>query len=156
MTYRHAGAQPVYAPNSYGGPQADPSQGAAELVGRGGRDRPLRLRAACRRRRLRPAGTLYRDVMTPTDREHLVANIVAHASAGVSGGVQERVVAYWTDVDAELGARVAAGLGLGNAPHIPHPGIRPHKSAYLHPGAGKRVVLCPTTNACRNGNIGAP
>src|SRR4051794_38236039 len=25
MTYRHAGAQPVYAPNSYGGPVADPS-----------------------------------------------------------------------------------------------------------------------------------
>jgi catalase len=24
MTYRHAGDQPVYAPNSYGGPQADP------------------------------------------------------------------------------------------------------------------------------------
>src|SRR3982074_3001581 len=26
MTYRHAGTQPVYAPNSYGGPQADPSK----------------------------------------------------------------------------------------------------------------------------------
>src|SRR6202165_5556441 len=28
MTYRHAGAQPVYAPNSYGGPRADPQNGA--------------------------------------------------------------------------------------------------------------------------------
>jgi hypothetical protein len=28
MTYRHAGAQPVYAPNSYDGPQADPTRGA--------------------------------------------------------------------------------------------------------------------------------
>src|SRR6201990_2658959 len=28
MTYRHSGAQPVYAPNSYGGPAADPPQGA--------------------------------------------------------------------------------------------------------------------------------
>src|SRR3954454_8681422 len=25
MTYRHAGAQPMYAPNGYGGPKADPS-----------------------------------------------------------------------------------------------------------------------------------
>jgi catalase len=28
MTYHHAGAQPVYAPNSHGGPQADPQRGA--------------------------------------------------------------------------------------------------------------------------------
>jgi catalase len=28
--------------------------------------------------------------------------------------MQERVVAYWTAVDDELGARVASGLGTGN------------------------------------------
>ena len=28
MTYRHAGDQPVYAPNSFGGPQADPDNGS--------------------------------------------------------------------------------------------------------------------------------
>jgi hypothetical protein len=28
MTYHHAGNQPIYAPNSYGGPQADPRLGA--------------------------------------------------------------------------------------------------------------------------------
>ena len=28
MTYHHAGAQPVYARNSYGGPEADPQRGA--------------------------------------------------------------------------------------------------------------------------------
>ena len=27
MTYHHAGDQPVYAPNSYGGPAADPASG---------------------------------------------------------------------------------------------------------------------------------
>jgi catalase len=56
------------------------------------------------------AGTLYRDVMDDTERDHLVENVVGHASAGVSREVQERVVAYWTQVDSELGARVAAGL----------------------------------------------
>jgi catalase len=60
-------------------------------------------------------GTLYRDVMDATDREHLVTNIVAHASAGVSAAVQARVIAYWTSVDAGLGARVASGLGYGEA-----------------------------------------
>jgi catalase len=53
--------------------------------------------------------------MTPTDREHLVTNIVAHASDGVSADVQARVIEYWTNVDGELGARVAAGLGHGTA-----------------------------------------
>jgi catalase len=48
--------------------------------------------------------------MTDGDRDHLVSNIVAHASAGVSEAVQQRVVAYWTGVAPELGTRVAAGL----------------------------------------------
>src|SRR5450631_3893138 len=29
MTYRHSGAQPVYAPNSFGGPEADPERAGA-------------------------------------------------------------------------------------------------------------------------------
>jgi catalase len=48
--------------------------------------------------------------MRQADRDHLVTNIVAHASDGASADVQTRVVDYWTNVDAELGARVAAGL----------------------------------------------
>ena len=55
------------------------------------------------------------DDLTAYDREHLVTNIVAHASDGVSADVQARVITYWTNVDAELGSRVAAGLGYGNA-----------------------------------------
>ena len=50
--------------------------------------------------------------MTDADRDHLVSNIVAHAGAGVSEAVQQRVVAYWTNVAPELGTRVAVGLGV--------------------------------------------
>jgi catalase len=46
----------------------------------------------------------------PGDRDHLVENIVAHASDGVSPEGQKRVVTYWTNVDPTLGAKVAAGL----------------------------------------------
>ncbi|MCW3065774.1 MAG: catalase [Solirubrobacterales bacterium] len=110
MTYRHAGAQPIYAPNSYGGPKADPSKElptwsveAAEMG-----------RYAYENHRddddFIQAGTLYRYVMKDADREHLATNIVAHASDGVTAVVQERVIRYWTNVDPDLGARVAAGL----------------------------------------------
>ena len=58
------------------------------------------------------AGTLVRAVMTDTDREHLVTNIIGHAgSEEVSADMQQRVIAYWTNIDADLGARVAAGGG---------------------------------------------
>ncbi len=58
-------------------------------------------------------GTLYRQVMTPTDRDHLAGNIVWHLSQGVERFIQERAVTdYWAKVDPDLGARVAHGLGL--------------------------------------------
>jgi catalase len=115
MTYRHAGSQPVYSPNSYGGPRADPSK---ELPGwwvdAGEMGRYEYQPHADDDDFIQPRN-LYRDVMDDTDREHLVTNIVAHASAGVTAAVQERVIGYWTNVDAELGARVAAGLGYGES-----------------------------------------
>jgi catalase len=118
MTFRHAGSQPVYAPNSYGGPQADPSKEppvwwveAAEIG-----------RYAYDLHRddddFGQAGALYRDVMNATDRDNLVTNIVAHASAGVSAPVQGRVIDYWTSVDRDLGAAVAAGLGFSEAARV--------------------------------------
>ena len=116
MTYRHAGAQPVYAPNSHGGPQADPAQGAADLVGRG-RPRSAATPTSSTPRTTTsasPARSTARSWTTP-DRDHLADNIVGHASDGVSADVQQRVIAYWTQVDPQLGARVAAGLGYGNA-----------------------------------------
>ena len=41
--------------------------------------------------------------MSDTDRDHLVDNIVGHASDEVTTEMQERVVAYWSSVDAEPG-----------------------------------------------------
>jgi catalase len=115
MTLRHSGAQPVYAPNSYGGPVADP---AKELPtwwvepGEIGRYDQTKHRDDDDFAQPR---ALYRDVMDDTDRDHLVGNIVAHASDHVSTDVQRRVVEYWTNVAPELGARVAAGLGFGES-----------------------------------------
>jgi catalase len=111
MTYRNPGAQPVYAPNSYGGPRADPGvEPPTWMVEAGelGRYEPVK---HAEDDDFGQAGTLVRDIMSATDREHLVTNIVAHAGQGVSDEVQRRVVAYWSSVDPAIGAQVAAGLG---------------------------------------------
>jgi catalase len=116
MTYHHAGAQPVYAPNSFGGPQAAGAEHGADLgwsveAGEIGR---YAYEKHADDDDFAQAGTLYREVMDETGREHLTANIVGHASDDVSEAMQDRVIAYWSSVDAELGAGVAAGLGHTN------------------------------------------
>jgi len=50
--------------------------------------------------------------MSEPDRDDLIENIVGHASDDVARETQLRVVAYWWSVDPQLGARVAAGLGI--------------------------------------------
>jgi catalase len=111
MAFRHTGDAPVYAPNSHGGPQADPTKEVptwwveAAEIGR------YAYELHAEDDDFGQPGTLVRDIMTPTDREHLASNIVAHASAGVTPEVQARVITYWTNVDAELGSAVASGLG---------------------------------------------
>jgi catalase len=116
MRYHHSGNQPVYTPNSYGGPKADQQRYAdpgwfvegAEIA-----------RTAYEAHKedddfVQP-GMLYRQVMTPTDREHLAGNIVWHLSQGVERFIQERAVRdYWARVDPGLGTRVARDLGLAD------------------------------------------
>src|SRR5256886_10907520 len=103
MRYRHNGNQPVYAPNSYGGPQADAQRphdpswfASGEIMGSAytlhAEDNDF----------VQP-GNLYREVMSETDREHLVHNIVTHMSQGAKRFIQERAVTtYWYQVDPDL------------------------------------------------------
>jgi len=118
MRYRYPANQPVYAPNSYGGPQADPQRyrdpswfvEAAEIM------RTAYVAHKDDNDFIQP-GTLYRQVMSPTDRDHLVGNLVWHLSHGVERFIQERAVKnYLYPVDPDLGARVAKGLGLEITP----------------------------------------
>lgn len=57
---------------------------------------------------------MYRDVLSNTHRDHLVANIVGCAGKDVvTTDTKARVGEYWRQVDPDLGARVAKGLGNG-------------------------------------------
>ena len=115
MRLHHSGNQPVYAPNSYGGPRADPQRfpdptwlvESAEIM------RTAYVPHKDDDDFVQP-GTLYRQVLSQTDRDHLVDNLVWHLSQGVERFIQERAVReYIMKVDPDLGARVARGLGVG-------------------------------------------
>jgi catalase len=111
MAYRHAGGQPVYAPNSFGGPQADAAGGAdvTWFVEAGEMVRDAYVAHRDDDDFVQP-GTLYREVMSDTDRRHLITNVVGHLSKGVIPRVRDKAVEYWRSVDADLGAQVAKQL----------------------------------------------
>lgn len=115
MRFIHNGAvHPVYAPNSYGGPQADPRRydTPSWLVEAGEIMRSAYVAHRDDDDFVQP-GILYREVMSATDRDHLTASIVSHLSQGVERFICERVVKdYLAKVDADLGASVARDLRL--------------------------------------------
>ena len=106
----HNVSDPVYAPNSYGGPKADPAR-AAEV--RWMADGEM-VRAAYT---LRPedddwgqAGTMVREVLDDAARDRLAHNIIGHVSKGVKEPVLSRVFEYWRNVDTDLGKKVEEGV----------------------------------------------
>ncbi|MGP8281790.1 MAG: catalase [Desulfomonilaceae bacterium] len=101
-------AGPNYWPNSFGGPEPDPS--AAEPVfevegfaGHHAFNHP--------NDDFVQAGNLYRNVMKEQDKQNLVGNIVAHLGAAQKR-IQLRQTAVFFKADADYGRRVANGLGL--------------------------------------------
>ena len=104
---------PVYAPNSVGGPVADPAR-AAEVHWASDGDM---VRTAYSLRAedddWGQAGTLVREVFNDEERDRLVHNIVGHLLDGVSEPVLERAFEYWRNVDKDLGDRVEKGVRAG-------------------------------------------
>jgi catalase len=103
-------SDPVYAPNSKGGPRADAAQhepaswhADGDLV-----------RAAYTLHEQDDdwgqAGTMVREVLDDAARERLVSNVVGHLSDAVSEPVLQRAFQYWRNVDKNLGDRIEAGV----------------------------------------------
>jgi catalase len=101
---------PVYVPNSVGGPQADPDR-AAEV--RWAADGEM-VRSAYTLRQddddWSQAGALVREVMDTAQRERLIHNVVEHVSDGVKEPVLSRVFEYWRNIDAEVAAKIEEGI----------------------------------------------
>ncbi|WP_042365692.1 catalase [Streptacidiphilus neutrinimicus] len=110
MAYRKA-ADPVYAPNSKGGPAADPAVSGPppswEVSGE-------ITRAAyvdhAEDDDWGQAGTLVREVMDDDARARLIDNVVGHLLNGVSEPVLHRAFEYWANIDPDVGRRVREGV----------------------------------------------
>jgi len=109
MRYDNPG-DPVYAPNSVGGPKADPRYAEPGWGVEGEVVRAAYTRHAEDDDFGQP-GTLYRRVLDDAARARLVTNISNHLKGGVSGAVLTRALDYWRSVDRDLGDRVAGGVG---------------------------------------------
>jgi len=118
MRYSFSSATtPVYAPNSQGGAHADPAR-AAESAGWEADGELTRSAATLHREDddFGQAGTLYREVFDDAARERFLATITGHVGAVRSDVIRERAIAYWTNVDANLGVRLRAALQAQGAP----------------------------------------
>lgn len=115
-------SQPVYAPNSFGGPHADPTRAAES---RGWQSDGELVRAAATLHRddndfVQP-GALVRDVLDDAARDRLVNNIIGHVGGVTIDDIRSRALEYWSSVDPVLGARVANGLGVKDVSPINQP-----------------------------------
>jgi catalase len=111
MRYSNPG-DPVYAPNSYGGPHANPELASETASAYGALDEVVRsaYRLHSQDDDFGQPGTLVREVMNDDQRERLASNIIGHAGNAVTKPVLERVFEYWRSVDKPLGDKIAAAF----------------------------------------------
>ena len=106
---------PVYAPNSSGGPVADP---AAAGTGAWESDGELVRTAATLHSEdddFGQAGTLYREVFDGAAQERFLATITGAVGAVQRPEIRERAIWYWSQVDADLGAALRRNLESGDS-----------------------------------------
>ena len=104
-------SDPVYAPNSKGGPKADSERYPEVAIWSASGEF---IRAAYTKRKddddFGQPGALVRNVMDDAQRNRLVSNVVGHLKNGVSETLLQRVFEYWRKIDKEIGDRIAKGL----------------------------------------------
>ncbi|ROU02087.1 catalase [Marinobacter sp. R17] len=102
---------PVYAPNSKGGPVADGERYPTDSTWETSGDM---VRAAYTLRKddddFGQANALINQVMDQAARDRLVSNVVGHIKGGVKEPVLSRALDYWKKIDAEVGARIEQGV----------------------------------------------
>ena len=103
-------SDPVYAPNSKGGPQADSEH--YRPVGWHADGDMVRSAYSLHEQDddWGQAGTMVREVLDDAARERLASNVVGHLLNGVTEPVLLRALEYWHNVDKNLGDKIEAGV----------------------------------------------
>ncbi|MGP4018368.1 catalase [Saccharopolyspora sp. 5N708] len=108
MRFSFGVGDPVYAPNSYGGPHADASYGTDDTAT--GIEQEV-IRSAYRLHAedddFGQPGAMVRNVFNDEERARFVNNVSGHLSHGVSKPVLERALEYWRNVDKATGDKIA-------------------------------------------------
>ncbi len=105
-------ADPVYAPNSYGGPAADAERHPyVETWDASGEFMHAAYTPHAEDDDFVQAGTLVREVLDDAARDRLVANVAGHLGDGVSDAILARAFEYWRNIDKDIGDRIAAEVG---------------------------------------------
>ncbi|MFC8600626.1 MULTISPECIES: catalase [unclassified Isoptericola] len=109
----------VYTPNSFGavgGPSADPERGVESAWESDG----ALLRSAqtlhAEDSDFGQAGTLYREVFDDAAKARFLETLTGQGLAITIDVIRERFYEYWTNVDAELGAKLRAEVEAGRTP----------------------------------------
>ncbi|GAA2719690.1 catalase [Actinocorallia aurantiaca] len=109
----HQPSGPHYAPNSFGGPAADPALYEGESYALTGEIVRSAYRLHSEDDDYGQPRALWENVLSETDRANMVSNVVGHASKPeVTSDMKKRIVEYWTNVHKDLGDSVAKGLGV--------------------------------------------
>jgi Catalase-related immune-responsive len=108
-------SDPVYAPNSKGGPQAD----SARYQPASWHSDGDMVRSAYTLHEQDDdwgqPGTMVREALDDAARQRLADNIVGHLLNGVSEPVLQRAFQYWRNVDKNLGDRIETGVAPSRA-----------------------------------------
>jgi catalase len=106
-----AADRPVHAPNSLGGPAADPGL-ASESAGWESDGELVRAAYTLHREDddFGQAGTLVREVMDDAQRDRLVDSVSGALGGVTRPDVLDRALEYWTNIDAESGKRIEAAV----------------------------------------------
>ncbi|MGH3998078.1 MAG: catalase [Pseudonocardiaceae bacterium] len=107
----HKVSDPVYAPNSKGGPRADAARYGEPA---GWHTSGEMVQCACTLHAedddWGQPGTMVREVLDDAARGRLVENIVGHLLNAVSEPILQRAFEYWRNVDKNLGDKIEAGV----------------------------------------------
>jgi len=110
MAFRKT-TDPVYAPNSKGGPAADTARfGAPPSWQVSGEITRTAYVDHAEDDDWGQAGTMVREVLDDDARARLVDNVVGHLLNGVTEPVLKRAFEYWTNIDPAIGRRIREGV----------------------------------------------